>query len=158
MSYYACTCRVRNIVDSPSISIPSIRVRILLRRIAWISSLSALLLHGSRHLELCLLRSVVLCHDRWNEVEGVTPHIECVDERNDPFNNGSSVIVFLVAKDSECDCQTHFDENEGELDPKGCSEYAVFSVMDSKTLVFCANKDSGDNVTGASMYKQVIYV
>ena len=88
-------------------------------------------------------------HDSWDKIEGVTPHVECVDECNDPFNNGSGIIVFLVAKDSECDCQTQFDENEGELDPKGCSEYTVFSVVDSKTLVFCANEDSRDNVTGA---------
>jgi hypothetical protein len=149
MSRYTCTCRVCNIVDSPSVSIPSIRVRTLLRRIAWASSLPALLLHRSRHLELRLLRSVMPRHDSWDKIEGVTPHVECVNKCNDPFNNGSGVIVFLIAKNSECDCQTQFDENECKLDPKGCSQYTVFSVMDSKTLVFCANKDSRDNVTGA---------
>lgn len=87
------------------------------------------------------------CANRRNEIDRITPDVECVYERNDPFENSGGVVSLLVAHDAECDGQTQFDEDEGELDPEGEGEDAVLAVMDSESLVFPTNKDRADDVS-----------
>lgn len=85
---------------------------------------------------------------RREEVNDEAPDVEDVDERDGPFDNGGAVVVSLVSKDAESDCEGDFDEDEGELDPEGGSEDALVAVVDSESLVFGADEDGGDDVAG----------
>ena len=42
-----------------------------------------------------------------------------------------------------------FDKNEEEFHPEGAAEDAVLAEVDAETLVFSADEDGADNVTGA---------
>jgi hypothetical protein len=51
-------------------------------------------------------------HRRY-EIDRKTPHVERIDERNDPFADRRPVVVFLVAEGAERDCEAELDEDEG---------------------------------------------
>tara|TARA_R110002060_G_scaffold20312_9_gene27654 strand:+ start:956 stop:1246 length:291 start_codon:yes stop_codon:yes gene_type:complete len=85
--------------------------------------------------------------DCWNEIDRVTPDIECVYEGDDPFAYSSRVVSLSVAQDPKCDCQAQFHKYEGELDPKGDAKDAMLAIMDSETLILPANEDGGDDVS-----------
>lgn len=110
------------------IHISTIRIRSLLLRTSIIALLSTRLLH--RHVEFRLLRSIMLRPNRRQEIDGKAPHVESVDERNDPFADCGAIIVISISEHSECDCKTNFNKDEGEFDPEGDSEDSVLAVVD----------------------------
>lgn len=121
--------RILDPVHNLSISIPTIRIRSLLLRTPIIVLLSIPLLHC--HVEFRLLRSIMLRPNRRQEIDGKAPHVESVDERNDPFADCGAIVVISIGEHSECDRKADFDEDEGEFDPEGDSEDTVLAVVDS---------------------------
>lgn len=51
-------------------------------------------------------------------------------------------------RDSKGDDEGDLEEDERQFDPEGNGEDAVFPVVNSKTLVFGADEDGGDDVAG----------
>jgi len=67
----------------------------------------------------------------WDQIDEEREDVECEDECDGPFENCSCIVFVLEIGSAECDCEDHFDEDEGEFDPEGDPEDAVFSVSDS---------------------------
>jgi hypothetical protein len=99
--------RLRHALRSPSI------ISILLLRSAIPPTLPTLRLHRRRHLQLGLLTRVMPRPDRGYEINRKTPHVECVDERDDPLADCSAVVVFSVAEDAEGNGEPELDQDEG---------------------------------------------
>ena len=51
----------------------------------------------------------------------LTPHVEDVDQRDSPLQDGSFVVLVLVAHNAEGDGQSELNEDERELDPEACA-------------------------------------
>ncbi|KXT18194.1 hypothetical protein AC579_7698 [Pseudocercospora musae] len=75
------------------------------------------------------------------EIDHETPLIEDVDERDDPFNDRGAIVVALVSQHTKRDRETKFNEDEGKLDPERVRKDSLVSVMDSQSLVLCADED-----------------
>ena len=115
-------------------SVP-IRIRMLfLRHSSRVPCIPTLLLHCSRHLYLGLLtlnlvsETILVDHNGY-EIDGETPDIEGVDERNGPLDYCGAIVMFSVTQDPEGKRETNLNEYEGELDPEGNSEVAVLAVV-----------------------------
>lgn len=85
--------------------------------------------------------------DRWEEVEDEAPHVEDVDECNNPLEDGGSIAMVSVAFHSEANDEADFDEDEGHLDPERCPEDSILTVVDPQSLVLCVDEDCRDDVS-----------
>ena len=133
-------CTIRNCSPIP------IQIRILLLGMSTIAPLSTLLLHGRSHLDFRLLALEILRLHRRNEIDGKTPHVKGVHERNDPFHHRSGVVVLEITQHSERNGESEFNKNESEFDPEGASQDPVLAVVDSEALVLGADEDRRDDV------------
>lgn len=80
------------------------------------------------------------------KVDDKTPHIDDIDQCDDPLDDGAGIVLLLELCDSKSDRKTNFNEYEGELDPKARAQDAVFAEMDTEALVLGADEDGTDNI------------
>jgi hypothetical protein len=78
-----------------------------------ITSLPTLRLHGSSHLQLGLFTRVMSRPYCRNKINRETPHIESINERNNPLTYCSRSVMFFISEDAERDCKAELDEDEG---------------------------------------------
>ena len=86
---------------------------------------------------------------RRQEIDDEAPDVEDVNERDDPLEDGADVVVFVELRDGEDDGERDLDQDEGEFEPEGDAEDAVFAVVDPEALVFGADEDGADYVAEA---------
>ena len=98
---------------------------------------------------------LVLGARRRQEIDDEAPDVEDVDEGDGPLDDGGPVVVVLIGEDAEGDGEAELDEDEGELDPEGRAQDAVFAEVDPEPLVFGADEDGGDDVAGAIALRDV---
>ena len=105
---------------------------------------------------------------RWNEVEdeapavqyhissrlrvrrflgGHLPHVEDVNQRHYPFEVGRNVVVVQFRGHAETNHESYLDEDECKLNPERDSKDSILPVVNTKTLIFGAYKDRGNNIT-----------
>lgn len=84
-----------------------------------------------------------------HEVDGIAPHVEGEDERDDPLAHGGGVVVVPLAQHAERDGQAQLDEDEEQLHPEGDAQDAVLAVVDPEPLVLPAHEDGRQNVAAA---------
>lgn len=65
------------------------------------------------------------------EIDEEGEDVEGEDEGDGPFEDCRGVIVFFVACDAEGDGEGDFEEDEGQFDPEGDSQDAVFAEVNS---------------------------
>jgi hypothetical protein len=80
------------------------------------------------------------------EVDDEAPDVEDVAERDDPLEDGGFVDLAAAFKHTESNGKTALQEDEPELDPEADGEDAVFSPVNTETLVLGANEYRRDNV------------
>lgn len=83
------------------------------------------------------------------QIHKESKHVEREDEGNDPFEDGSDLLVGGEGSANEHGGEEDFEDNEEELHPEGGAEDAVLAKMDAEALIFGADEDGGDDVAGA---------
>jgi len=74
--------------------------------------------------------------------------VDDVDERDDPFEDGSSVTSASgTAKGSKGNCKSNLNEDEGQLDPEGCAQDTVLAEVDTQALILSASEDGRNDVS-----------
>lgn len=68
-----------------------------------ISSLTTLNIHRHCHLGFGIFALVMFCSDCWDEIDCETPNVECVNQCDDPFEDGSSVPPRFTVANTESD-------------------------------------------------------
>lgn len=116
-----------------------------------------------RHLVFCLATLVVLGTNGWDEIQEEGKDEERVYKRDNPLQNGCCVPPFACVFNAESyemlavllkqmhsqhtNCQTNFNDNEGQFDPERDSQYPMLAIMDSETLIFPATADCSEYVS-----------
>lgn len=80
---------------------------------------------------------------RRQEVDNEAPYEEDVEERYNPFKDGGDIVAAFVLCYAEGDREGRFDDDEGEFEPEGGAQDAVFAEVDAEALVFGADEDCG---------------
>lgn len=100
----------------------------------------------SHHLVLVTLRNVLLCTDTRVQIDHEAENVESEDKRDGPFEAGCDIFVGGEGGADEDDSEDQLDEDECKLEPEAEGEDSVVSVVDTESLIFCAQEDCRDNV------------
>ncbi len=98
---------------------------------------------------LVVPRSRQQIHEESKDIKGE-------NKGDDPFQDGPDGPVGGERGADKDSSKEDFDNDEEELHPEGCAEDAVLAKVDAEALVFGADEDGGDDVTGDEEQKKSI--
>lgn len=100
---------------------------------------------------------LLMISTRWQKVDKEGENIEGEDDGNHPLEDCSDVLVALAEGGANEDSgEEDFNDYEEEFHPKGGTKDAVLTKVDAEPLIFSADEDGRDDVSGYEEQQEAV--